>query len=302
MGKAEPDIDFDLNLLRHLAVLLDARSVSVAAATLGLSQPSLSRSLGALRRTFGDPLLVRSGRAMIPTPRAEELRVELEPLLRSVHSLVQPAHFDPAIAQRRFTLGMSDLLAPIILPRVVPTLVQDAPLVELSVRSTPTPTEDLLSGRLEAVAGSDLDHSEFHRTSLRVPTDTWRVLLGPKHPCYGEALTKDAWLTSDHIQVAPAGRYGRQGLVDDVVAAAGSTRRIVLELGHVSALPAVLSATPWVCSLPAVIARSIVGDNRLLAVDHPFAPELRGPALSLTWHHRLHADPGHRWLRGLLSG
>lgn len=294
--------EFDLNLLRHLAALLDARSVSAAAATLGLSQPSLSRSLGTLRQTFGDPLLVRSGRSMLPTPRALELRAELEPLLRNARALVQPAQFEPATARRRFAVGMSDLIAPLILPRVVPSLARDAPGVELSVRSTPTPAEDLLSGRLDAVAGSALDHSEFYRTSLRIKTETWRVLLGPQHPSYGHDLTKDAWLASDHIQIAPAGRYGQPGLVDEVVSAAGATRRIALELGHAAALPMVLLTTPWVCSLPAVIATTIAEDTTLRAAEHPFAAALDGPALSLTWHQRLHADPGQRWLRALLTG
>lgn len=298
---SESKPDFDLNLLRHLEALLDARSVSGAADALGLSQPSLSRSLATLRNTFGDPLLVRSGRTMIPTPRALDLRAELEPLLRNVGALVRPAKFDPKTAQRRFSLGVSDLIAPLILPRVVPTLARDAIGVELSVRATPTPTEDLLSGRLDAVAGSALDHSEFHRTSLRVQTERWRVLRGPKHPGYGTAMTRDAWLASDHIQIAPAGRYGRPGPVDVVIAKSGATRRIVLELGHVSALPAVLVATPWVCSLPAVIGEPLAHDNGLEAVEHPLATELTGPALSLTWHQRLHADAGHRWLRALLT-
>lgn len=293
--------DFDLNLLRHLKALLDARSVSGAAAALGLSQPSLSRSLATLRSTFGDPLLVRSGRSMLPTPRAVELRAEVEPLLHNIGALVQPAQFQPR-AHRRFTLGMSDLLAPLILPRVVPTLARDAPGIELSVRATPTPTEDLLSGRLDAMAGSAIDHSEFHRTSLRLPTGTWRVLLGPKHPSYAQPLTKESWLESDHVQVAPAGRYGRPGLVDGVLSAAGSTRKIVLELGHVSALPHVLLAAPWVCSLPTVVAEQIAANTALETADHPFGAELSGPVLSLTWHQRLHADPGHRWLRALLIG
>lgn len=293
--------DFDLNLLRHLAALLDARSVSAAAASLGLSQPSLSRSLGTLRETFGDPLLVRSGRSMLPTPRALELRAELEPLLRNARALVQPAQFEPATARRRFAVGMSDLLAPLLLPRVVPSLARDAPGVELSVRSTPTPTEDLLSGRLDAVAGSALDHSEFYRTSLRIKTEAWRVLLGPQHPSYEHELTKDAWLASDHVQIAPAGRYGQPGLVDRVVAAAGATRRIALELGHAAALPTVLLTTPWVCSLPAVIAKTIAANTALRAVEHPLAEALDGPALCLTWHQRLHADPGQCWLRALLT-
>ncbi len=234
---------------------------------------------------------------MIPTPRALELRTEVEPLLRNIGTLVQPAHFDPATARRRFSLGMSDLLAPLVLPRVVRALAHDVPGIELSVRSTPTPTEDLLSGRLDMVAGSTLDHSEFHRTSLRIPTGTWKVLLGPEHPSHGGPLTRQAWLDSDHIQIAPAGRYGRPGAVDDVVSAAGATRRIVLELGHVTALPTVLLDTPWVCSLPTVLAESIARDTELHALEHPFAAELSGPSLCLSWHQRLHADPGHRWLR-----
>lgn len=183
-----------------------------------------------------------------------------------------------------------------------PHSVFRSPASAARLRATPTPTEDLLSGRLDAMAGSAVDHSEFHRTSLRIPTGTWRVLLGPKHPGYEQPLTKEAWLDSDHVQVAPAGRYGRPGLVDDVVSAAGSTRKIVLELGHVSALPIVLLATPWVCSLPTVIAEHIAAETALQTAEHPFGVELGGPALSLTWHQRLHADPGHRWLRALLIG
>ncbi|MEM6294188.1 MAG: LysR family transcriptional regulator [Myxococcota bacterium] len=294
--------DFDLNLLLHLQVLLRTRSVSAAAAELDLSQPTLSRSLQTLRDAFGDPLLVRSGRTMLATPRAQEIAASLDAVLRDVGGLVRPQQFDPNTAVRTFVLGASDLVCTQFLPALTTLLMHDAPGVSLSVRGDAAPLEGLLSGRLDVVAGSALDHAELQRTSLRVPSMAWRVLLGPKHECFDGELDEARWLDSSHVQLAPQGRYGAAGAMDRVLAERGKSRHIALELGHVATVVDVLLQTDWVCSLPEAIARSVAEGTRLRSVAHPLGEDCPMPKLCLTWHQRMHADPGHQWLRRCITG
>ncbi len=294
--------DFDLNLLLHLQVLLRTRSVSAAAAELDLSQPTLSRSLQTLRDAFEDPLLVRSGRTMLPTPRAEEIAASLDAVLRDVGGLVRPQQFDAATTTRTFVLGASDLVCTQFLPALATTLMQDAPGVSLSVRGDAAPLEGLLSGRLDMVAGSAVDHAELQRTSLRVSSMAWRVLLGPKHPRYEGDLELEDWIDASHVQLAPQGRYGAPGAMDRVLAERGRSRTIALELGHVATLVDVLLQTDWVCSLPEAVARSVTEGTPLRSVAHPLGEDCPTPNLCLTWHQRMHADPGHQWLRRCITG
>ncbi|MEZ4251049.1 MAG: LysR family transcriptional regulator [Polyangiales bacterium] len=130
----EPHLaSLDLNLLVALDALLQEGSVTRAARRLGLSQPATSHALARLRELFGDPLLVRVGRGLAPTPRAEALRAPLERVLADVRRLLRerPA-FDPATSRRRFVLLCPDLLAP-LLPELLTVLEHDAPGVDLAV-------------------------------------------------------------------------------------------------------------------------------------------------------------------------
>lgn len=130
------DSDFmqcDLNLLRVLLALLETRGVSAAAERVGLSQPAVSRALARLRRDFGDPLLVRTGGAMAPTPRAAALLDPLRALLAKTAALYRAEAFDPASAQRVFRAAMPDVIAATILPRLVALLMSQAPSCRIEI-------------------------------------------------------------------------------------------------------------------------------------------------------------------------
>ena len=71
----------DLNLLVALQILLEEQSVTKAADRLFITQPAMSKTLQRLRELFDDPLFIRSGRGLVPTPRAVELEKQLPVVL-----------------------------------------------------------------------------------------------------------------------------------------------------------------------------------------------------------------------------
>src|SRR5690606_7251054 len=117
----------DLNLLTVLDALLEHRSVTKAGQKLGLSQPATSRALSRLRSLFGDPLLVASGRAMIPTPRAERLMQPIKELLEGAQRLIHDAEFDPATVDEKFRINAPDATTIVVLSKVFSKISREAP-------------------------------------------------------------------------------------------------------------------------------------------------------------------------------
>ena len=126
----------DLNLLPVLDALLEERNVTRAGQRLFLSQPATSNALRRLRRMFNDPLLVRSGNTMYITPRAQELRSAIAPILASLGTaLGQNDDFDPATASGVFRIATTDHVMMLIGPALQKKLSEQAPDVQLDFRS-----------------------------------------------------------------------------------------------------------------------------------------------------------------------
>ncbi|MGY8154027.1 LysR family transcriptional regulator, partial [Klebsiella pneumoniae] len=118
----------DLNLLTVLMVLYREGSVTRTAEVLHLGQPAISGALKRLREMFDDPLFVRSARGMLPTPRAQALMTDLQPLMENLHSAMFGAgEFVPASAQQLFRIGLSDWSEHWLMPPLLPGLMQEAP-------------------------------------------------------------------------------------------------------------------------------------------------------------------------------
>ena len=122
----------DLNLLVTLDVLLAEGSVARAARRLRLSPSAMSRALARLRATTGDPLLVRAGRGLVPTPRALALRARVGPLVQDVEAVLRPAEaLDLAKLVRTFTLRTSEGFVENFAPRLIDAVAGQAPGVRL---------------------------------------------------------------------------------------------------------------------------------------------------------------------------
>lgn len=288
----------DLNLLRVLDALLQENSVTRAAERLGTSPAAVSRTLARLRRAVGDPLLVRAGQGLVPTPRAVELRDEVGALLRSCDNVLRPgAGFDAAHLRRTFTVQATDLLLVGLAGSLTERIHAEAPQVD--VVFLPEAVEGgpgLRQGWVDVELGvlGHLDPEIRTRQLTRMP------LVGIArngHPLFHGPIDARRFAAADHIGISRLGK--RLGPIDSALAELGLRRRTAVVVpSHTSAMMlaretdlVALSLADW---LPGTI--SAMGLRTF-----PVPLELEPLDLGMAWHPRNSADPGHRWFREHLA-
>lgn len=286
----------DLNLLVALDALLRERSVTRAAKEVGIGQPAMSHALGRLRELLGDPLLIRRGRAMVPTPRAEALALPVEEALAAVRAVlrVEPA-FDPATSERSFVLACPDLVAP-MLPVVLRAVRREAPGVNLAVirpeagmaHAFEHQGADLALGA-ERNPGPGITHRRLGRAR-------WATLARPSHP-YAEKATLERWLAAGHVQVSTGGRG--ESFVDAVLRSRGLRRRVALTVPAFLLVPQAVAAGEDLYTGPEPFLRPLAESLGLMVLEPP-VPLPAAPVV-MAWPTRLDADAGVIWLRGLVG-
>ena len=293
----------DLNLLVALDVLTAERSVTRAAARLGVTQSAMSHTLRRLREVFDDELLVRVRGGMALTPRAESLMLPIRTGLATLeHALSDPLAFDPETSERRFRIAGPDLFELLFLPSLLEHFGGAAGRLSLAMvaRTGPRALEALATGELDlAITNRMLDGSEapsepglMRRTLL---IDDWSCFLRAGHPALGKARRKlplRTFLGLGHVVVSTTGRG--PGIVDAALAERGEARTVALRVSHFYAAPVALATSDLVLTAPASLARLV--DHLELAHLKP-PVELPRHSVDMTWHRRFNDDPGHRWLR-----
>lgn len=284
----------DLNLLVTLDVLLAEGSVARAARRLRLSPSAMSRALARLRETTGDPLLVRAGRGLVPTPRALELRERVGRIVQDAQAVLRPAAaLDLRQLARSFTLRTSDGFVENFGPGLIARVGEDAPGVRLRFLQKPdkdsTPlrdgTVDLETGVVGGAVGPEVRAQALFR-------DRFVGVVRAGHALSRGEVTPAGYAAGRHISVSRQGP--ERGAIDAALAALGLEREIVTTVGGFSAALALARATDLIASVPERHTGS------LRAGLHSFAlpVAVREITVSLLWHPRLDADPAHRWLRG----
>lgn len=288
----------DLNLLVVLDALLSEKSVSGAARRLNSTQPAVSRALGKLRTWFGDPLLARTRSGMAPTAMGLLLAAEVRGVVDRIQGFVDRRDsFDAASAKRTFRLTMTDFPQQLVCERLLPHLARHAPGIDIDVRpwSLDFP-EGLEAGTLDAAVSPPTTAVSGLR-STELLRDELVLVVRRDHPVTKrKVLTLDDYCALAHVQSAPNGRAG--SVVDDMLAARGLSRRIVLRLPSTLALPALVAASDCCATVPRRLAESLSASRPFAIRPLPF--EAPGVSLTLVWHDRSEDDPGHAWLRRAL--
>ena len=286
-------LTIDLNLLVALQVLLSERNVTRAARRCGVTQSSMSHSLARLRDVFGDPLLVRQGRGMAPTPRAEALAGVLDEALGAVQRVLQAGgSFDPGQTQRRFSLVCPDLLGA-FLPELLAAVTRSAPGVQLEVRLPHGDTaRSLLDGEADLALAPVLREVPGLRQRV-VGWTRWVVFGRADHPALRGRLTQRAWLAYPHVVVGTSDvGPGQLGLA---LADLGLERRVGLVVPTFLMAPMAVARSDCFFAGPlelvGPLAEALGLVHRPLPIDRPPA------AIHMYWCERLHADPGHAWFR-----
>jgi DNA-binding transcriptional LysR family regulator len=285
----------DLNLLVTFEVLMSEGSVTRAAARLGRTQSAVSHALARLRDQLGDPLLVKVGSGMAPSPFAQSLIEEVRPILRTIARVVAPPEpFEPATSKRVFRLMIADF-APTLLPRVISEVQRRAPGVSVEWLA-PTPQTML------AVAESRLDLA-LVTGSAAVPEGVQRASAGTLHsvtfarkghPAIA-AWGAEAWSRWPHIQV----QLGERGKSDVEKAADehGLKRAVGASVPNFSQVPALLAQTNMLATMTTLVMDGAMERYGLRALQPPLA--IRPTSFSFLWSFRLANDPGSRWFRNL---
>ncbi len=286
----------DLNLLITLDALLAEGSVARAAQRLHLSPSAMSRALARLRTATGDPLLVRAGRGLVPTPRAIELRERVQRLVDEAQSVLRPVEqLDLSQLVRTFTLRTSDGFVENFGPALIQRLRKEAPgvrlyfLQKLNKDSAPLRdgSVDLDTGVVDPATSPEL-HS--------------RILFGDRfvgvvhngHPLSQGAITAERYINGQHILVSRRGLA--TGLLDETFNQQGWQREVVSLVSGFSAALALTRDTDLIATLPERHTRHLRNDLFSFALPLP-TPTIQ---LSMIWHPRMDADPAHRWLRTCL--
>jgi DNA-binding transcriptional LysR family regulator len=283
----------DLNLLVALDTLLAEGSVAKAASRLSLSPSAMSHTLARLREATGDPLLVRAGRGLVPTPRALELARDVGRVVRDGAAMLRPASdFDLSKLDRVFTLRARDGFIESFGPALIARIRREAPRVRLHFvaksdkESAPLRDGaiDLETGVVDAATGPELRVRKLFR-------DRWIGVVRRGHALARGKATAERYAKFGHILVAR--RLREDGPVDIAARAKGLARDIAVVVGNFAAALALTRDTDLIASVPDRHTRALRGGLHEFALPFPTKPI----DVSLIWHPRLDADPAHRWLR-----
>src|SRR5689334_6541743 len=244
-------VDADLNLLIALNALLSEGSVSRAAERLGLSESAMSRTLARLRETTGDALLVRAGRAMVPTPRALALRDRVRALIDEARAVLQPAgDLDLSTLERMFTVRANDGFTEAFAHLLVARTAREAPGVRL--RFAPKPDKDVRPLR-EGLIDLDVGVLGESGPEVRVQAlyrDRFIAVVRQGHPLHADGeVTPERYAACEHVVTSRRGRIA--GPVDGALAAAGLTRNVAVIVPSFGTALSTAAATDMVALIPA---------------------------------------------------
>lgn len=282
--------DTDLNLLRALDALLETGSVTEAAARLGLSVSAMSRSLSRLRAVTGDPLFVRAGSRLVPSPRAAALAASVPGLLAQVESALarERSAVDPETLDRSFSLRANEGFIHRFAAPLIVKMLSLAPRVRLHLAAKPVKEATALrEGDADLEIGVLGDFAPEIRTR-RLFHDAFIAAVRPGHPLLGAPVTPERFARFQHVVASRRGKTA--GPVDEALAAMGLSRHVVAIVPGFPDAMEIARRSDLVAQIP----RSALSAD-LVAIDLPV--HVPGISVSAMWHPRLDADPEQRWFR-----
>ena len=290
----------DLNLLVALNVLLEEGSVVGAARRMNLSAPAMSRTLTRIRDALNDPILVRSGRGLVPTPRALELREQVRGVVELARGVfTQSQDSDLRLLERTFSIRANDVFFGVYGGALRQQMALEMP--KASLRVVPegfTDDEALSEGRIDlAICATNKFSSDIK--VQRLFTCPFVGLAREGHPIFDQPITAQRFIAFDHISVSRRGRA--RGPIDTVLAEQGLERRVSFTTPtFYSAIFALAGADLILPLMPQVLLKTLAPMGlKLRPFELPIP--LQPVEIFQAWHPRLDNDHAHRWLRRTLK-
>lgn len=286
---------FDLNLLTVFHTIYCEQHLTKAGERLRLTQPAMSNALTRLREMLDDPLFVRSGKQMLPTPRAKEIAPIVEEMLKHAEkALIVQEPFNPKTSEKTFRLAMSDYTELVVFPLLFKWLTAEAPKIKIeSIHLPPKNQQEILrSQEVDLMIGENLSEgANVYRQVLFYDREVCMVRQG--HPLTKGEFTIEKYLDISFAQFKISEQYETQA--DKQLKSLGQSRKVVLKAHHELILPVVLLNTDMAVNLPERMAQFY---QQFMPLEYrPIPLELAAFDIKQYWFERDHHDPAHQWFR-----
>ncbi|MDH4983255.1 LysR family transcriptional regulator [Hyphomicrobium sp. D-2] len=287
----------DLNLLVALDALLAERSVTKAAARIGIGQSAMSHNLARLRDLFGDELLTRGPKGMQPTPRALALADPVRIALAQIETLVsRDETFNPATAERVFRIGLPDSVEVLVGPALLTYVCAHAPGIRFRFYAAEGQglLDHLDADRLDLGIGvGAFAGGQAHHKRRVLATDSYLVLFNAQKIDIEPPISLEDYVRLPHVLTSL--RLGERGVVDEVLEQMGLKRHVALVTPRFVAVPFLVAGSPVLTTMHARLAIYFADQLGLSLSPPPI--ELPKLTTSLLWHASYDRDPAHAWLR-----
>ena len=285
----------DLNLFKVFDAVYRASSLTEAAKDLHITQPAVSNALARLREHFDDPLFVRRGRSIAPTPLADSIAADISNSLISLQeSLHRGQQFDPATSKRRFIISMGDPMEFVALPSLISQLQEHAPGIRLQSQRLVRDqlSRQLISGELSMAVDIPQAVDPSIQQQFLFKDDLW-VMMRQDHPLAGQALSLKSYLQALHISVS--GRSRGSVIEDAALNRKGLNRNIILRGQSYYSASHIVAESDLLLTLPRHLALRFA--QFLPLTIHPLPLKLPALEMQMYWHRSANNDTAHQWLR-----
>jgi DNA-binding transcriptional LysR family regulator len=293
----------DLNLLVHLDALLAEKSVTRAAARVGIGQSAMSHNLARLRELFSDELLTRGSDGMRLTPRAVTLLEPVRTMLAQVEALVSRDQvFDPATAVRTFRFGLPDSMEILIMPALLARMREVAPGIHLRLYNFDASRlfDDLDADEMDLAIGyGTLQQGQFHHKRRKLFSENWLCMFNAEKTGIVPPISLDDYVRLPHVLTSLRPGRNVRGIVDEALEKLGLHRSVALTTPRFLTVPSLVARAPVIVTMQARLARLFAAELGLNLSPPPV--ELSELTVSLLWHASYDHDPGHTWLRELVT-
>ncbi|NTS77522.1 LysR family transcriptional regulator [Catenovulum sp. SM1970] len=285
--------NLDLNLMVMFDVIMQEQSITAAAERLAMTQPSVSNAVSRMRHVWQDPLFVKHGRGIRPTPFAQQLWQDIAQPLQRIKQAAQPQHFSPDTLERTFRIAVTDWMADFFWLPLKHIIEKEAPNVNIHAVPYTVNGETLL---MQADVDMVLDYFEGHSNKVQTEhlfNNHFVCAMRPEHPIAKQNLTLARFTKAQHLLLSLSG--DASGAVDAILQKKALTRRIAMTVNHCYSIPKLLCQTNLITTIPLPIIANSVDDGELIIKALPF--DLPPGPISMTWHIRHQRDPAVLWLR-----
>ncbi len=292
----------DLNLLYVLRELLKEPNTTKVGEKLNLTQSAVSASLGRLRWAFQDELFVRSGRAMVPTRRAEGLLEPVEEIIQRIESLVEEVHFEPEKLRRHFTVATTDFLLQRAAGPIIARIHPVAPSTRVIFTQIAADTRDRIrSGHLDLMIAPFIGtFRELEQVSFQtLYTDHLIVAVWAGSKKYDDAITERQLLEATHLEFNPGMSGGLKSSTQTFLEEQGLRLESVAEFTTLTTLLYALRHSDVISIMPAKVVEALGADADVKALELPYdMPEFE---VGLMWNRAFENEPEHLWFRTMVE-